>query len=80
MKTRKKSLATAKLPPLVCGIYRNGRLERLSEYPDPRERYCETFNEMSGRFGFSARPLVGAELSKARRSLAMRAARKNRAA
>lgn len=59
------------LPPLVCGIFRDGKLTRITELADPREGYCWSFNQlMHGEA--TARPLDSDEVPIARKLLAER--------
>ena len=60
------------LPPLCCGIFTpDGKLERITEMPDPRERYCQTWNELHAGECY-ARPLDNDELAIASQILAER--------
>jgi len=44
------------LPPLLVGIYREGKLVKVEPLADPRIVFCQSFNEQSAEFGVEARP------------------------
>jgi hypothetical protein len=62
----------ATLPPLYVGIYRNGELCRITKVADPRQRICETFNELD--LAQTARPLTAREVNIARKTAESEAA------
>lgn len=43
------------LPELTIGIYRGDKLERVVTMKDPRDRFCESYNELSD--GLTAHPV-----------------------
>ena len=50
--------AVAKLPKLPMAIYREGELVNVVNTDDPRERICNTFNEVNPLYGLYMVPMA----------------------
>ena len=55
---RRKSPQAKKLPKLQVGIYEGCKLVRVVDVPDPRERFCQAWNEFEPDGPHVAKPLA----------------------